>query len=70
MKKGLKKYTVEFSIRFFDGGGAYGQQVVFAENTQKAERKVKSGDCTATAHKWQAGEKSEYNEFPAFPAGY
>lgn len=40
MKKGLKKFTVPYSGRYFDGGRIYGQRVVFAENAEAATQKV------------------------------
>ena len=40
MTKGLKKFTVYYSGRYFDGGRIYGARVVFSSDALAATRKV------------------------------
>ena len=73
MKKGLKKFTVPYSGRYFDGGRIYGQRVVFAKNAEAATQKVqKTFDdrddepimYAGKATKWVHGEVSDCEIYP------
>lgn len=73
MTKGLKKFTVPYSGRYFDGGRIYGQRVVFAENAEAATQKVQQSFddredepivSAGQAAKWVHGEVSDCEIYP------
>ena len=72
MKKGMKKFTVPYSGKYFDGGKFCGQQVVFAANADEASKKVDDSFTKGSetpivqvgkAVKWQPGEKNDFQDF-------
>ena len=73
MTKGLKKFTVPYSGRYFDGGRIYGQRVVFAKNAEAATKKVQQSFddredepivSVGQATKWVHGEVSDCEIYP------